>query len=46
VSLAKQLLSFRAVNGATVGAQSRAFAAFFGFFTHELLDSYLWPERR
>jgi hypothetical protein len=38
---ARQLLSFRPVNGSGVPPRARAMARFFTFFTRELLDSYL-----
>jgi hypothetical protein len=38
---ARQLLSFRPVNGTGASARAGAMARFFTFFTRELLDSYL-----
>jgi len=40
-SFARQLISFRSVNGGTTGTQVGALVAFFNFFARELLDSYL-----
>jgi hypothetical protein len=43
LGFARQLLSFRAVNGDARGAKVRALAGFCRFFAGELLDSYLYP---
>jgi len=40
-SLAMQLLSFRTLNGSTIGAKARALTGFFVFFAGELLDTYV-----
>jgi hypothetical protein len=37
---ARQLLSFRTVNGSSARARTAAMLGFFSFFTRELLDSY------
>ena len=41
LGFARQLLSFRTVNGSAPGAKARALGGFFRFFAGELLDSYL-----
>ena len=40
-SFAMQLLSFRTLNGRTIGAKARALTGFFAFFAGELLDTYV-----
>ena len=39
---ARQLVSFRTVNGSSAGARAHAMVGFLSFFSRELLDSYLW----
>jgi hypothetical protein len=41
IGFAKQLLSFRTVNGRTLGAKAQALGGFLAFFAGELVDSYL-----
>jgi hypothetical protein len=41
LSFAMQLLSFRTLNGRTIGAKARALTGFFVFFAGELLDTYV-----
>ena len=41
IGFARQLCSFRTVNGVAVGAKGRALARFFSFFSRELIESYV-----
>jgi hypothetical protein len=46
LAFAGQLFTFRTVQAATVAGKARALAGFFGFFSRELIDTYLWRRHR